>query len=83
MIELKPCPFCGHRLIVEDEDTLYPNGFYWRVTDGIQHYIRLRDRQEGDKPCWNVVCNALSGGCDAEINANSKEEAISKWNRRA
>jgi len=79
---IKSCPFCGHQPDVDDGDTLYPSGIYWRVTDGITHYIRLKDRKEGDQQCWQIVCNESSGGCDVEIEANTKEEAIQKWNRR-
>lgn len=80
--ELKPCPFCGHQLDVEDGDTLYPSGLYWRVTDDITHYIRLKERQEGDQPCWKIVCNTSAGGCDVEMHADTEEELIEKWNRR-
>lgn len=30
---MKPCPFCGHAVYLDDADTLYPNGTGWRDND--------------------------------------------------
>lgn len=27
---MKPCPFCGHEVDLEDGNTSYPNGIGWR-----------------------------------------------------
>lgn len=80
---LLPCPFCGKAPDVEDGDTLYPTGLWWRIEDGMRHYIRHKDRKEGDASVWGMHCPEVSGGCGAEITANSKQDAISAWNRRA
>ena len=79
---LKPCPFCGKAPDLGDPDTLHPSGVYWRKTDGIVHYIRFKDRTEWDFAVYVMNCVETSGGCGVEIHANSKEEAITKWNRR-
>lgn len=80
--ELKRCPFCGHQLDIDDGDTLYPSGIYWRITDGMKHYIRFKERQEGDEQCWQLLCNEVSGGCGVELHGDSPEECITKWNTR-
>lgn len=77
-----PCPFCGHKADLDDDDTLYPSGIYWRETDGIRHYILLRNRQDGDGQVWGMHCPEVAGGCGAEIDGDTKEEALEKWNRR-
>lgn len=78
-----PCPFCGKTLNVEDGDTLYPTGMWWRIEDGMRHYVRHKDRKEGDKSEWGVHCAEVSGGCGAEITADSKQEAMDNWNKRS
>ena len=80
---LLPCPFCGKAVDLEDDDTLYPVGFYWREKDGVRHYIRHKDRKQGDESVWGMHCSETSGGCGAEIESDSKQEAINAWNRRA
>ena len=82
-IDMLPCPFCGKGVDLEDEDTLYPSGVYWRETDGMRHYIRHKDRKQDDGIVWDIHCPEVSGGCGAEISADSKQEAINAWNRRA
>ena len=79
---LLPCPFCGKSATVEDADTLYPTGQYWRLEDGIKLYIRHKDRKIEDQFVWGMHCPEASGGCGAEITADSKQDAINAWNKR-
>lgn len=80
--ELKDCPFCGMSPDLDEPDTLHPSGIYWRVTDGIKHYIRFKDRQYGDQTCYVFNCVETSGGCGVEIHGDTKEECLTKWNTR-
>lgn len=82
---LKPCPFCGKVLDLDDLDTLYPTGIYW-YPDGDYHVYYLNQRYDhvGNQgnPCYILLCNVLSGGCGAEMHGDGKQEVIDKWNRR-
>lgn len=81
-IRLKSCPFCGMEIDHEDEyDTLYPGG-WWRVTNGIVHFVNLKEREEGDKRVWKLWCNETYGGCGVEMSDLTIEGVCSKWNRR-
>lgn len=84
MTDLTPCPFCGWAPSPDDDliDVVYPSGTMWRQKGNFRTYHSYSERQEGDQFCWNVVCNESMGGCGAEMYGDSKEEAISKWNRR-
>lgn len=83
MSEAKPCPFCGTRVDLTDQDTLYPTGTYWREhPEGYRSYHGFYERQEGDGMCWKLSCCSTGGGCDATIYGDSKEDALAKWNRR-
>ena len=69
-IELKPCPFCGHRTAPEvismaELDSIEGNEWY------DSHFT--------------VVCSLYAGGCGASVKCNnvSREEAAEAWNRRA
>lgn len=84
-----PCPFCGRKVEMDDPDTLYPAGVYWRELDdavfsplGAKHYVSARQRKPGDQPCFTMHCPVSAGGCGAEITGDSKEDAIAAWNRR-
>lgn len=83
MPELLPCPFCGHKPPADLADTLYPSGTYWREEDGLRHYVGHRERMDGDNPCWTMHCKVSDWGCGAKITADSEEEVIAAWNRRA
>lgn len=65
--ELKPCPFCGHPVDMDDPDTLYPYPTGFRREE---HW------------CYTIQCVETAGGCGAEISADSEQECIDKWNRR-
>lgn len=84
-----PCPFCGRKVEMDDPDTLYPAGVYWRELDdavlaplGAKHYVSARQRKPGDQPCFTMHCPVSAGGCGAAITGDSKEDAIAAWNRR-
>lgn len=81
---LLPCPFCGHKVDLSDMDTLYPNGTLWRFNSelGMRTYHGFNDRQDGDSMCYVMNCPSQAGGCGAEVNGDSREEAIAAWNRR-
>lgn len=85
--KILPCPFCGKKVDLEDPDTLYPSGIFWR--DGavpdmpqLRTYHGRRDRQEGDGTCYGMHCPTPAGGCGAEIMGDSREEVVEAWNRR-
>jgi hypothetical protein len=82
---LLPCPFCGRPVDENLEDTLYPSGVYWRFDPKIQRrtYHSRREQQPGDHDCMEMNCTETNGGCGARITADSEEEVIAKWNRRA
>lgn len=83
IVKLLRCPFCGHEVANDDmRDTVYPTGTYWREIDGYRSYVRHPLRQPDDNQCWQVVCQISAGGCDAHVSADSREEAIKKWNTR-
>jgi hypothetical protein len=80
--EMKPCPFCGHAVDMDDPDTLYPNGTGWKLRhNGFRSYHNFREVPR-TQWCWSIHCVTTSGGCDAEIGGNSRQECIEKWNRR-
>lgn len=81
---LKPCPFCGRKLDINNEDTVYPTGIYWRYSEeiGCHHYVSFNERLPDDNPCYKVTCPSIYGGCDAQVTGDSEQEAIDKWNRR-
>jgi hypothetical protein len=79
-----PCPFCGHKVDLEDDDTLYPSGTYWREEeDGLRHYVNHKERRLDDKPLWGLHCPEPAGGCGIKVYGHTREEAIERWNRRA
>lgn len=79
---MKPCPFCGHKVDLEDADTLYPTGTGWREEhDGFRSYHSFRDVPR-EQWCWAMHCPETAGGCGAQIDADSKDEALEKWERR-
>lgn len=83
MEKMKPCPFCGHRVDLEDEDTLYPNAIGWQEhEDRFRSYCSYRDVPP-EQWCYSMHCVTTSGGCGAEISGDSMQECIDKWNRRA
>lgn len=82
-MKLLNCPFCGVKPNIEDPDTLYPTGIRWRYTpEGYKQYLRLKDSTQDDSHVWGFHCSEQAGGCGVEIVADTKQEAIDKWNRR-
>ena len=82
-IHLKPCPFCGKVPDMEDGDTMFPSGTFWRPHREVGRiYVGPKERLETDNACWLIRCPEVSGGCDAEIEGDSMENVVSKWNRR-
>jgi hypothetical protein len=82
---LKPCPFCGWQPPADLSDVLYPSGTYrrWDERNQFHHYVSHNQSRQGDTPCWEMNCTANMGGCGASISADSEEEAVAAWNRRA
>ena len=79
---MKPCPFCGHAVDLDDGDTLYPTGVGWLENDdGFRTYHSFREVPK-EQRCWGIHCPTTAGGCGAEISGDSREEAIEKWNNR-
>lgn len=67
MSELSDCPFCGNSDMDEDEG-VYPRGP--RLPDGTMvpgHFFIVR--------CGNPSCNA-------EVEDETREKAVARWNRR-
>lgn len=84
--QLKPCPFCGYKLENNVDDSFYPVGnAWWRDSEevGCRIYVGAREREEGDQPVYGLHCPPCSGGCGAEMSADTPEDAVAKWNRRA
>jgi hypothetical protein len=82
---LLPCPFCGWAPPSDLSDVLYPSGTYrrWSERHHVHHYVSHNQSMKGDTPCWEMNCTANMGGCGASISADSKDEAVAAWNRRA
>jgi hypothetical protein len=79
---MKPCPFCGHEVDLEDEDNLYPNGTGWKDEIYGRSYYSFREVPK-EQWCYSFHCPTTSGGCGCEMFADTKEKAIEKWNTRA
>lgn len=81
---MKGCPFCGLAVDLNDSDTLYPNGTGWKEhpnKDISRDYCSYKAVPK-EQWCWSIHCPTTAGGCGAEISADSKQEAIDKWNTR-
>lgn len=91
---MKPCPFCGKAVDMDDEDTIYPNGIIWYRYDGDERaYGSFGSLRKGEflvgftadteyHLCYSIHCVGIAGGCGAEMRGDSRLDAISKWNRR-
>lgn len=79
---MKPCPFCGKEVEIDDDETLYPTGTGWEInTAGYKTYKSFRNVPR-EQWCWSMHCPETHGGCGVEMSADTKEEAIEKWNKR-
>lgn len=89
--DMKPCPFCGRAVDMDDPDTLYPSGTFWynSVVAGCKAYAGRKEFREYGQPdtayhpCFSMNCPEASGGCGVRMSGDSKQEAIDNWNRRA
>jgi hypothetical protein len=79
---IKPCPFCGHELDIENGDTLYPSGIGYKIRDNGKISYHSYREVPPENWCYKIVCNTTEGGCGAEISDNSRKECIDKWNTR-
>lgn len=81
---MKPCPFCGKKVDLEDQDTLYPSGTGWLFDEDLQMrtYHRMHEVPDNQR-CYVMHCVLQAGGCGAEMHGDSRDEAIAAWNRRA
>lgn len=82
-INMLECPFCGHPVDVDDPDSIYPTGFGWEEnpTTGYRTYTRCLGLPK-DQWCYSVNCTSTSGGCGVEMQGDTMQEAIDKWNTR-
>lgn len=87
--QLKPCPFCGHKVDINDPDVIHPTGIYWfrdpksDISMFGEDVGFLYDTDEvSDNAYWIINCVESSGGCDTTIHGISKEDVIKKWQRR-
>jgi hypothetical protein len=79
---MKPCPFCGHPVDLDDPDTLYPTGTGWKIrAKGFKSYHSFREVPK-EQWCYSMHCPTTAGGCGVEMSGDTKEEAIEKWNKR-
>mgnify|MGYP002627165366 CR=1 FL=1 len=73
---LKPCPFCGRDVAEVLDD----------ATEQLERYGNefAASGWFCDSPWYYGVCNAHRGGCGASgQGAETIEEAMANWNRRA
>jgi hypothetical protein len=78
---MKPCPFCGHEVDLENGDTLYPSSVGWKDNAFGRSYHSFREVPQ-EQWCYSMYCPTTSGGCGCEMSADTKEEVIEKWNKR-
>lgn len=81
---LKDCPFCGAGIDETDSDCCHPNGTAWLFEreEGFRRYVRASGEVPREQWCWEINCVKHYGGCGANISGDTREEAISNWNRR-
>tara|TARA_R110000868_G_scaffold90057_4_gene250213 strand:+ start:236 stop:643 length:408 start_codon:yes stop_codon:yes gene_type:complete len=82
IIKVLPCPFCGRASDIFDDETLYPSGTGWKIEEGGFRSYHRHTNVPREQWCWSMHCPEVYGGCGAEMDADSKDEALAKWNRR-
>jgi hypothetical protein len=89
MTDMKPCPFCGRAVDMEEPDTCYPSGLGWVEFNnggtGLRSYHSIRDPGvyiPVEQWCYSMHCPDHMGGCGVEMPGDTKQEAIDNWNRR-
>lgn len=86
--DIKPCPFCGKEIDINDPDTLYPSGVSWvsieeeSGIEGLIAYVSSKEYPEANR-CYQLICQVHQGGCGAEMHGDSVEEVLTKWNKRS
>ena len=78
--EVKPCPFCGKAVDLNDEDTLYPSGTGWKDhPDGIRSYHSFREVPK-EQWCYDLHCVSMWQKLTEPSRAiNSKEVVCFKF----
>jgi hypothetical protein len=77
-LNIENCPFCGAVLDIDDEDTIYPSGIFWRDSEHGRIYYERSSMYHGrENECYQIKC-----GCGAEMHGDSKNETIENWNKR-
>jgi len=68
MSELEPCCVCQKDWNAPNDiiDTVYP--------------VKVLSFQDGEIYSWNVICQLHNTGCGRVVYAESREEAIDRWN---
>ena len=75
---MKPCPFCGTEVDLNDDDVLYPNGFGWRQEEeNMREYCIAREVPK-EQWCYSLHCL----DCGVEMKGDTRQETIDKWNQR-
>jgi hypothetical protein len=81
---MKPCPFCGKEVDLDDPDTLYPSGILYRNLEGggRSYGTRKEFGEIYDGKCYVLHCYT-GVGCGVSMSGDSMEEVIEQWERRS
>lgn len=82
MTELKPCPFCGGKAVIQirdDEGNMREDEYENDPRSGLSYSIGHYHEDNEDCP---IASYQIDGGQMGVYLYNSKEEAIEEWNRR-
>lgn len=72
--QYKPCPFCGN-VDFHENDSLHPSGITWYDSEEIGRVYGKHNQYINR--CWVFRCP-----CGVEVNGDSAEDVIAKWNCR-